>query len=187
MLNRAPVVPPRRLIDRLRPAKRVARRRKLANGHDALGRLGGLEVRLAQTAAEVRRAQKLRYRVFYQEGGALADARKLLVRRDIDAFDPICDHLLVIDHAAGENGLRRKPAVVGTYRLLRQEMAEQHGGFYSSAEFDVGELVARQPGLRFLELGRSCVLADYRNKRTLELLWHGIGAYTTRHRSDVLI
>ena len=187
MLNRAPVVPPRRLIDRLRPAKRVARRRRLVNGHDALGRLGGLEVRLAQTAAEVRRAQKLRYQVFYQEGGALADARKLLVRRDIDAFDPICDDLLVIDHAAGENGLRRKPAVVGTYRLLRQEMAEQHGGFYSAAEFDVGELVARQPGLRFLELGRSCVLADYRNKRTLELLWHGIGAYTTRHRSDVLI
>ena len=33
-----------------------------------LGRIGSLEVRLAQTAAEVRQAQKIRYRVFYQEG-----------------------------------------------------------------------------------------------------------------------
>ena len=37
----------------------------------SLGRLGSLEVRLAQTAAEVRQAQKLRYRVFYQEGTAV--------------------------------------------------------------------------------------------------------------------
>jgi putative hemolysin len=197
MLDRTPVAPPRRLIDRFRPAKKgmgllptlKAYRGSVANGHllDTLGRLGPLEVRLAQTAAEVRRAQKLRYRVFYQEGGALADASKLLARRDVDAFDAVCDHLLVIDHAAGENGRRGKPTVVGTYRLLRQEMAERHGGFYSAAEFDVGELVARHPGMRFLELGRSCVLADYRNKRTLELLWHGIGAYTTQYRSDVLI
>ena len=37
----------------------------------SLGRMGSLEVRLAQTAAEVRQAQKLRYRVFYQEGSAI--------------------------------------------------------------------------------------------------------------------
>ena len=37
----------------------------------SLGRMGTLEVRLAQTAAEVRQAQKLRYRVFYQEGSAI--------------------------------------------------------------------------------------------------------------------
>ena len=39
----------------------------------------------------------------------------------------------------------------------------------------------------FLELGRSCVLPDYRNKRTLELLWHGIWAYVLRHGFDVMI
>jgi putative hemolysin len=41
--------------------------------------------------------------------------------------------------------------------------------------------------LKFLELGRSCVLAPYRNKRTVELLWHGIWSYVRRHRLDVMI
>ncbi len=159
----------------------------IANGHasvEPLDRLGSLEVRLARTAAEVRRAQKLRYRVFYQEGGAVADATARIARRDIDVFDSICDHLLVTDHAASENGT---PQVVGTYRLLRQDIAEQHGGFYSSGEFDVGALIARHRGQRFLELGRSCVLAPYRNKRTIELLWHGIAAYSQRAQPDVMI
>jgi putative hemolysin len=134
------------------------------------GRLGALEVRLARNAAEVRRAQQLRYRVFFKEGGAAPSVATRLAQRDIDAFDQLCDHLLVIDHAAAGSGLRRTPAVVGTYRLLRQEVAERHRGFYSASEFAVGELIARHAGLRFLELGRSCVLPSYRNKRTLELL-----------------
>jgi putative hemolysin len=66
----------------------------------SLGRVGALEVRLAQTAAEVRQAQKLRYRVFYEEGAAIPNPARLFARRDIDGYDAICDHLLVIDHAA---------------------------------------------------------------------------------------
>ena len=66
----------------------------------SLGRVGSLEVRLAQTAAEVRQAQRLRYRVFYQEGAAIPNPARLFVRRDIDGYDAICDHLLVLDHAA---------------------------------------------------------------------------------------
>jgi putative hemolysin len=152
----------------------------------ALGRIGTLEVRLAQTAAEVRQAQKLRYRIFYQEGSALANPARFLARRDIDAYDAICDHLLVVDHAARDrNGLNR-PAVVGTYRLLRQSLAEEYGGFYSAGEFDIGALVARHGYLNFLELGRSCVLSPYRNKRTVELLWHGIHAYILQSRCDVM-
>ena len=69
----------------------------------SLGRLGSLEVRLAQTAAEVRQAQKLRYRVFYQEGSAIANPGRLFARRDVDAYDAICDHLLVLDHAARDS------------------------------------------------------------------------------------
>ena len=152
---------------------------------ETLGRLGTLEVRLARNASEVRRAQRLRYRVFYKEGSAVADATTRLSRRDIDSFDSICDHLLVIDHAHddGKNG----PNVVGTYRLLPQDIAQRHGGFYTAAEFDIGALVAGHPSLRFLELGRSCVLPQYRNKRTVELLWHGCWSYVLRNRLDVMI
>ena len=150
----------------------------------SLGRIGNLEVRLAQSAAEIRQAQKLRYRVFYQEGSALADPGRLFARRDIDAFDAICDHLLVIDHA--EKTKRGKPAVVGTYRLLRQQIAEDFGGFYTASEFDIAPLLSRHGNLRFLELGRSCVMPASRNKRTVELLWQGIWNYVQQNRLDVM-
>jgi putative hemolysin len=202
MQSRDLAIYPRRLMDRFRPvvgnagagflpALRAfgglmagdARTERL---RQPLGRLGSLEVRLAQRAAEVRRAQKLRYRVFYKEGSATADPAQIFAQRDVDAFDGICDHLLVIDNDM--NGVPwHPPAVVGTYRLLRQEIAERHGGFYTSGEFDIGDLIGRHRGLQFLELGRSCVLPPYRNKRTVELLWQGIWAYVQHHRLDVMI
>ena len=83
--------------------------------------------------------------------------------------------------------LRRKPPVVGTYRLLPQEAAKRNGGFYTDSEFDIASLIERHRGLRFLELGRSCVLPPYRNKRTVELLWHGIWSYVRQNNFDVMI
>jgi L-ornithine Nalpha-acyltransferase len=150
-----------------------------------MGRLGALEVRLARTAAEVRRAQKLRYDIFYKEMSAVADTTLFFAQRDIDVFDAVCDHLLVIDH--GMQPLQKAAAIVGTCRLLRQDIAERTDGFYSAGEFDVGALVARHRDLRFLELGRSCIQPPYRNKRTVELLWHGIWTYALEHRIDVMI
>jgi len=160
--------------------------RSLSNFPTTLGRLGALEVRLAQGKREVKRAQRLRYRVFYQDGTAIADAATMLARRDKDAFDKICDHLLVIDHAA-KPSIGGKQPVVGTYRLLRQDVAAKHDGFYTEDEFDISGLIDRHADLRFLELGRSCVLPRYRNKRTVELLWHGIWSYVRQHRLDVMI
>jgi putative hemolysin len=77
--------------------------------------------------------------------------------------------------------------VVGTYRLQRQEIAAAHRGFYTAGEFRIDDLMSRHRNLKFLELGRSCVLAPYRNKRTVELLWHGIWSYVRRHHLDVMI
>jgi len=151
-----------------------------------LGRIGSLEVRLARSKGDVKRAQKLRYKVFYKNGTAIADAATMLAQRDKDAFDKICDHLLVVDHAAKPT-MSGKPPVVGTYRLLRQDVAEKHGGFYTGDEFDISGLMARQSGLKFLELGRSCVLPAYRTKRSVELLWHGVWSYVRRHNLDVMI
>jgi putative hemolysin len=164
--------------------RRDARR---AHSGQSLAWLGALEARLARSAADVRKAQKLRYRVFYKEGSAVPNVTTLFVRRDCDAFDAICDHLLVIDHGAGDERRPQASDVVGTYRLLRQDIAERYGAFYSAAEFDINGLLRRHRGLRFLEVGRSCVLPEYRNKRTLELLWHGIAAYVAQQRVDVLI
>ena len=153
-----------------------------------LGAMGALEVRLVRNKRELRKAQRLRYKVFYQQGGAVADAKTALTRRDADRFDKYCDHLIVVDAAARNRFGKPKPRIVGAYRMLRQDVAkEKKCGFYSADEYDLAPLLARHPGKRFLELGRSCVLEEYRGKRTIELLWRGLLAYIRHHRIDALI
>ena len=167
------------------PFSKSARKTRNLHGlRKVLASAGSLDVRIATTRKEIRRAQKLRYRVFFEEGGAIADPTARLIRRDVCRFDAVCDHLIVVDHAAPTGD--GSPSVVGAYRLLRQSVAEVNFGFYSDAEFDVASLLARHPSKRFLELGRSCVAEGYRGKRTLELLWRGIWAYALHHRIDVM-
>ena len=155
------------------------------------GQIGGLEVRLAETRADIRRAQRLRYQVFYEEMAASPSFTAMMRRLDEDPYDAICDHLLVTDITQApvtQWASRAKPKVVGTYRLLRQEMAERGRGFYTQGEYDIAPLVKRQPSsTRFLELGRSCVLEPYRTKRTVELLWHGLWTYVRENKIDVMI
>ena len=166
-------------------AKRLRKSRQATRDPLKLGVIGPLEVRLTRDRRDVRRLQRLRYNVFYKHGHATADIATRFARRDEDSLDSICDHLMAVDHSA-RSATGRLP-VIGTYRLLRQDIAEKHGGFYSAEEFDISPLLRRHVGLQFLELGRSCVLPSYRTKRTVELLWHGVWRYVREHRLDVMI
>ena len=172
----------------VRPLKKFVRRVE----PKIYGCVGNLEVRLARTRAEVRLAQRLRYQVFYEEMSAEPTRLAQFRRRDEDAFDAVCDHLLVVDAEKQQprwRGARAAaPKVIGTYRLLRQDVAERSLGFYTANEYDIMPLVkARSPRYRFVELGRSCVLAPYRGKRSVELLWHGLWTYVREHKIDVMI
>ncbi|MEZ5922866.1 MAG: GNAT family N-acyltransferase [Hyphomicrobiaceae bacterium] len=155
------------------------------------GTMGDLEVRLARSARDIRKSQRLRYKVFYEEMAAVPNPVAAFKRRDEDAYDPICDHLLVLERPKPQSKRRRwrrRPRVVGTYRVLRQEIAEAHDGFYTQGEYDIAPLIAaKSPDYSFMELGRSCVLKPYRNKRTIELLWHGLWTYVREHGIDVMI
>lgn len=148
---------------------------------------GPFEIRIASSEKELRSAQKLRYAVFYEEGGAIANRQVAQSRRDICPFDAICDHLIIVDTEAVSSSGNAKLKVVGTYRLLRRDVAEAQNGFYSQSEFDMRPLLARQPSTRFLELGRSCVHINYRSKRVIELLWRGLWLYAKRHKIDALV
>jgi putative hemolysin len=134
-----------------------------------------LEVRLASGEDEIRAAQALRYRVFYQEMGAKPTTEMAARNTDFDDFDAVCDHLLVIDPGKG---------VVGTYRLMRRAAGERFGRFYSAGEYDIANI--RANGGNFMELGRSCVDAAYRNRLTMNLLWAGIAAYVREHGVDLM-
>ncbi len=155
------------------------------------GKIGNLEVRLTRRWRDIKLAQRLRYKVFYEEMSAIPSLRAELRRRDEDPYDSVCDHLLVVDEAAdGVNetwsGVRQQK-VVGTYRVLRQEIAERTLGFYTQSEYDIAPLIRSKPHHHFMELGRSCVLEPYRNKRTVELLWHGLWTYVREHKVDVMV
>ena len=136
---------------------------------------GNLTARLAQTPDDVDAAQALRYRVFYEEMRAVPSAEQRARRRDFDGFDPICDHLLVINNDRGD----LPGGVVGTYRLLRRSVAERYSGFYSADEYDIAPLMWMDGEI--MELGRSCVDRDYRTRPTMQLLWQAISAYVFHH------
>lgn len=148
----------------------------------AVAATGSLEVRFAQDQNDVAAAQALRFRVFFEEMQAQAEPVTQMTRRDFDPFDDVCDHLLVVDH-----DLPPEEAVVGTYRLLREEVALRCGGFYSAGEYDLTPLRTgpwRSGG--FLELGRSCVHPAYRTHATIQLLWRGIARYLDAFNIDVM-
>jgi putative hemolysin len=138
-------------------------------------RFNTFEVRLAETPAEIEACQALRYRVFYDEMAATPTPEMRARRLDFDEFDPICDHLLVIDSERSNGGV----PVVGTYRLLRRSVAVQHGGFYSAREYDLSVL-SSVPG-EIVELGRSCVDSAYRSRGVMKMLWRGLSAYVYEH------
>jgi putative hemolysin len=145
-----------------------------------LARADTIEVRLASSPAEIDAALRLRYDVFYREHGAKPSAEMAAREQDFDKYDDVADHLLVVDSQRGES-----PAgVVGTYRLMRRPHAAILGGFYTTTEYDISRLTAF-PG-EVLELGRSCVHSDYRNRATMQLLWKGIAAYVFRHKIGLM-
>lgn len=150
---------------------------------------GNLVARLASGEHERQAAQSLRYQVFYQELSAAPDAMAIEHARDMDEFDDICDHLLVVrqtEHLENDGIRVRGGELVGTYRLLPHDRATASQGFYSQKEFDLAPLIASKPDTRFLELGRSCVQKKFRTRPVVELLWQGIWNYLRLNELDVM-
>ena len=134
-------------------------------------------VKLADTQEDLRAAQALRYRVFVKElggDGPLVDHERGLEK---DSFDPFFDHLLLLDDS--KNG-----AVVGVYRLLRDDQAALAGQFYSEDEYDLS--VLKSSGRRLMELGRSCLDATYRGGPAMFHLWQGLAQYVSDHKIEIL-
>ncbi|MFT0533050.1 GNAT family N-acetyltransferase [Castellaniella hirudinis] len=128
----------------------------------------GLDLRIARTPDQLRALQRLRFRIFTEELGARFPLA--VDGHDIDPFDPWCVHFMVSDQASGQ--------VVGTYRLLTPQAAAQAGRYYSASEFDLAPLQGRLPLL--VEVGRSCIDAQYRHGTAIMLLWTALGQVMVR-------
>lgn len=143
---------------------------------------GRFTVRLAEGDQDVFAAQRLRYRVFVEEMGADASEAEAEIRRESDRFDPFFEHLLLIDTECSDPD--KEGGVVGVYRLMTGRAAREGIGFYGASEYDLSRL-AQYPK-EVLELGRSCVDADYRGGAGMHLLWAGLGAYVVEHEIGLL-
>jgi putative hemolysin len=133
-----------------------------------------LYISLARNSVEIAEAQRLRYKVFAEEMGAQLSGVGGL---DIDGFDAYCDHLLVRESETNQ--------VIGTYRILSPQKANEAGGYYSAGEFDLSRLSHLFKST--VELGRACVHRDHRNGGTITMLWTGLAKYMQMHNYEYMI
>ena len=138
--------------------------------------LSNYRLRLAESETERLAAYRLRFEVFNLElGEGLAES--YVSGADQDAFDAVCEHLLVEEKATGR--------IVGTYRMQSGMTAKRYFGYYSAQEFDFTPYEALRP--QILELGRACIDREHRTSEVLTLLWRGIAQYAQHHRLRYLL
>ncbi|HMS25941.1 MAG TPA: GNAT family N-acyltransferase [Burkholderiaceae bacterium] len=137
----------------------------------------GIEVAWAKHQSEVREAQRLRYDIFATEMGARIKPPMGLAGHDVDLFDDYCEHLIVRD--------KQSQSVIGTYRVLTPIQAKRVGSTYSDSEFDLVRLRALRPHM--VELGRSCVHADFRQGGVIMALWGALAAFMERNQLHTMI
>lgn len=139
------------------------------------------ELRLARTERDLQAAQRLRYQVFVTELGGDGPLVDHTLRLERDEFDVVFDHLILVDPHRDADAL---DDVVGVYRLLPGDRVKGSAQFYSETEYDLSAL--KTSGRRLLELGRSCVHADYRGSAAMYHLWSGLADYVAENSFEVL-
>ncbi|GAA3751199.1 GNAT family N-acetyltransferase [Terriglobus aquaticus] len=141
-----------------------------------LARTARFQARLALTEDDRRAVYRLRFVVFNLEMHEGLESA-YLDGLDTDAYDDVCDHLLVEDTTTGQ--------VVGTYRMQSGATAMRHHGYYSEQEFDFSPYESKRS--QILELGRACVHREFRNSDVLNLLWKGVVRYSRERGLRYLI
>ena len=139
------------------------------------------EIRLAESEVDHLGAARLRYEVFVEElggDGALVDHAGRFER---DRYDEFFDQLLLVDRRRDAAALEH---VIGVYRLMDDTGAQRAGQFYSEDEYDLS--VLKSSGRSLLELGRSCVHADFRGSAAMFLLWNGLADVVLERKTEVL-
>jgi putative hemolysin len=115
---------------------------------------------------EIGRLRELTFRKVGEGTGA---------RRDLDAYDPHYEHLVLWD--------TKTLRIAGSYRLGHGgTLISGHGmsGLYTSSLFHYSPALESRLA-QGLELGRSFIAPAYWRTRALDQLWQGIGLYLQRH------
>ena len=133
-------------------------------------KIGSFRLKTADSVEELKKAFQLRYDIFHNELRGFANNK---TGWDIDEYDFLCDHLIIIDEKSG--------VLAGAYRLNSSAFSDL---FYSAREFSIDRLMF-QPGIK-TELGRACIRKEYRKGIVVSLLWKGIAEYMGKTNSQYL-
>ncbi|MDF5736540.1 MULTISPECIES: GNAT family N-acetyltransferase [unclassified Nostoc] len=124
-------------------------------------------LRLASTEGELESIFRLRFEVFNLELG-LGFSASNFTQMDIDKFDTVCHHLILISKQTGKT--------IGTYRMQTYTMASQRLGFDAADIFNLNA-IPNSVLQASVEVGRACIAKEYRNSQALLLLWKGLANY----------
>ncbi|WP_299483233.1 GNAT family N-acyltransferase [Cypionkella sp.] len=128
-------------------------------------------VRLALDAADLARAQSLRHRSFLARRGIVGAEG-----RDADAFDALCQHVLVEDIASGK--------LVCCYRLMSFSAGQSLAESYAAQVYGLAALESFA-GAK-LELGRFCLDPDWHDPDILRLAWGAMAQIVDAQRVSLL-
>ncbi|SLN18726.1 GNAT family N-acetyltransferase [Pseudooctadecabacter jejudonensis] len=127
---------------------------------------GGYVARLATGVADVEAAQRLRHLCFFEAAGLPVEHGGL----DRDAFDPLCDHVLVED-AQGR--------LVAACRVQVHADAAAAQAGYTGASYDLTGLEGVLGP--FLELGRFCIAPNVFDPDVMRLAWGMLARIVDAH------
>lgn len=133
--------------------------------------VGDFEVRLAKGKAERKAVQRLRYKVFVLEEGKVPSDEEKKLRQEFDSYDKYSEYMIVLN----------KKKIIGTYRIITQDAAEENDGFYTETEFNISKLKKVRGNIA--EMSRACIDKKYRdNPLVISMLWLGLGNYILKNK-----
>lgn len=128
---------------------------------------GRYKARFATSEQDVQAAQALRHKCF-RGGGTGCDA---------DAFDPLCQHVLVEDAISG--------VLCGCFRLMLLDDGQALGGTYSAQFYDLSALKAFPAPM--VEMGRFCIDPDTaEGADILRVAWGAVTRYVDEANVGIL-
>ncbi|MEX0351618.1 MAG: GNAT family N-acetyltransferase [Paracoccaceae bacterium] len=126
---------------------------------------GRYQARLAQGEADIAAAQALRTRAFATDA------------MDRDAYDGLCQHMLVEDTQADNQ-------LVCCFRLFDMQGGEEIGRSYSAQFYELSALAAFEG--RMVEMGRFCIDPDCNDPDIVRTAWGAMTAYVDENRIELL-
>ncbi len=134
---------------------------------------GRYAARIAETEADLHRAQELRFLAFRADPAPPAQTP---APRDTDAFDAICRHVLVEELRTG--------TLVCCFRLLPLNGGGEIGRSYSAQFYNLSALADFDGPM--VEMGRFCIHPDWHDPDILRVAWGAMTAYVDAQKVELL-